>query len=122
MKEANRQNKQMLLLFLKISSLGEIGHSESNLAAKMADPYNFKFAPEIFEQFFTVKEGKSERKIIFLVFEKSWVITGRNRPFRAPFVDLFEKNVPSVYFSRRFVAATDRGSITLLNIIWNMPK
>ena len=116
MREANRQNKQMLLLFLKISSLEEIGHSESNLDAKMADPYNFKSAPEIFEQFCTVKEDKSERKIIFLVFEKSWVITGRNRPFRAPFVDLFEKilfNVPSVHFGRGFVVATDRGSISL---------
>ena len=36
----------------------------------MADPYNFKPAREIFEQFCTVKEDKSYRKSILLVFQK----------------------------------------------------
>ena len=37
---------------------------------KMADPYNFKPDPEIFEQSCTVKDDKSYRKYIVLVFPK----------------------------------------------------
>ena len=59
MKETNGQNKHMLLLFLKQKfSLVEKGHSGHNLAPKTADPYNFKLALDIFEQFCTVREGK----------------------------------------------------------------
>ena len=36
----------------------------------MADPYNFKPDPEIFEQSCTVKDDKSYRKYIVLVFQK----------------------------------------------------
>ena len=59
MKEASRQNKQMMLLFLKKSLVWgwEIGHSKPNLDAK-TDPYNFKLAPKIFEKFCTVKKDK----------------------------------------------------------------
>ena len=60
MKETNGQNKQMLLLFLtKILVWGKIDHSGPNLGVKKANPFNFKLASEIFEQFCTEKENKS---------------------------------------------------------------
>ena len=59
-KETNRQNKQMLLLFLtKVLVWGKIDHSGPNLGIKMADAFFFKLSPEIFVLFCTVKEKKS---------------------------------------------------------------